>query len=281
MTKEIAKYGRLRELLAQTIKSNSTEKQLRKEKQRFIPYHLQIDCDLVDFTHMACAMLLEIPNISKNDNYIKQNVISRPFRKLIDSADGALFNGPPENPREHIIYASRSLFHGEWKKALEFLFGANKVWRLIPESEEVQQVLTKKVKEVAFKVLMFRNAKFYHSFSIADLGGLFEVSEGEIVNFVSKLIVREKFAICINKEENVVQIGKSGAQGDQEYNKNFNRDSQMSGYQTIANVLVEKVKAIIDHNHQIVNHLTKIEATNALTRDHGKGTAIANGDTAT
>lgn len=239
ITKEIANYGRLKDLLAQSIKSNTTEKQMRKEKQRFIPSHLQIDCELVDFTHMVCAMLLEIPNISRNELYIERNIISRPFRKLIDSADKSLFNGPPEQSRDFIVYAARSLYHGDWRNAVAYLFGATKMWKLIPEFEEVKNVLTDKIKEVAFKVLMFRNSRFYDSYSIKDLGDLFELDDTQIKTLVSKLIIREKFNISIKQQENIVQIN----------------EEPLNEMQSLANVLAEKMKVIIDHNHQIANYI--------------------------
>lgn len=208
ITKEIANYGRLKELLAQKVKSNGTEKQIRKEKLRFTPTHLQIDCELVDFAHMTCAMLLEIPNISRNELHMDRNIISRPFRKLIDSADNTLFNGPPEQPRDYIVSATRALYHGEWRKAVELLFGATKMWKLIPEYDEVKKVLTIKIKEVAFKVLMFRNSRFYDSYSIKDLGDLFDLSENDIKILTSKLIIKEKFNVKIKQENNVVQINE-------------------------------------------------------------------------
>lgn len=247
ITKEIANYGRLKELLAQTVKnaSTATEKQIRKEKERYIPYHLHIDTELVDFIHMTCAMLLEIPNISKS--FIDRNIISRPFRKLVDSADNALFNGPPEQSREYVIYAARSLYHGEWRKALEFLFGAAKVWKLIPEHEDVKEVLTRKVKEVAFKVLMFRNSRFYDSYSISDLGDLFELTSADVHKLASKLIIRERFNIKIKEDQNVIQIN----------------ESPLNETQSLANVLAEKVKVVIDHNQQIAYHIKKTKASNA------------------
>jgi len=239
ITKEIANYGRLKDLLAQSVKSNNTEKQILKEKRRFIPSHLQIDCELVDFVHMVCAMLLEIPNISRNELYIERNIISRPYRKLIDSADKTLFNGPPEQSREFIVYASRSLFHGEWRMAVDYLFGAAKMWKLIPEYDEVKKVLTNKIKEVAFKVLMFRNSKFYESYSITDLGDLFDLSEPDVKTFVSKLIVREKLNVSIKKQENIVQIN----------------EAPLNEMQSLANVLAQKLKVVIEHNTQIANYI--------------------------
>jgi translation initiation factor 3 subunit C len=241
ITKEIANYGKLKDLLAQSVKSNSTEKQILKEKKRFIPAHLQIDCELVDFTHMVCAMLLEIPNISRNELYIERNIISRPYRKLIDSADKTLFNGPPEQSRDFIIYASRALFHGEWRKAVEHLFGATKMWKLIPEFDEVKKVLTNKIKEVAFKVLMFRNSRFYDSYSISDLGDLFDLKDEEIKTLVSKLIVREKLNVSIKKQENIVQIN----------------EAPLNEMQSLANVLTQKMKVVIDHNLSIASSLNE------------------------
>ena len=255
ISKEIANYGHLKELLAQTIKSKTIEKQIRKEKQRFVPYHLHIDFELFDFTHMVCAMLLEIPNISRNELYIKRHIISRPFRKLIDSADNALFNGPPEQQRDYIVYASRSLYHGEWRKALDYLFAANKVWKLIPEFEEVQKVLMKEVKEVAFKVLMFKNSKCYESYSISDLGNLFEMEEEEVKRLVSKLIVRERFNISVKKEENVVQIN----------------ETPLNEVQSLANVCAQKLRYVLSQNQKIVNGTFKPKNSHK-SKHHHSGT---------
>ena len=202
ISKDIANYGRLKELLAQSIKSNSTEKQMRTEKKRFIPAHLQIDCELVDFIHMIWAMLLEIPNISRNEYNIESNIISKPYRKLIDSADQTLFNGPPEQSREFVIYASRSLYHGDWRQAVEYVFGATKMWKLIPNLEEVKNTLTTKIKEAAFKVLMFRSSKSYENFSISDLGALFELSENDIKILAGKIILRDGLRMRININNN-------------------------------------------------------------------------------
>mmetsp|Transcript_1179 Transcript_1179/g.1183 ORF Transcript_1179/g.1183 Transcript_1179/m.1183 type:complete len:208 (-) Transcript_1179:62-685(-) len=189
-------------------------------------------------------MLLEIPNISRNELHIESSVISRPFRKLIDSSDKNLFNGPPEHSRDFVVYASRALFHGDWRKAVEYLFGATKMWKLIPEFEEVKYTLTNKIKEVGFKVLMFRSSRFYDSFSIKDLENLFELSEAQIKALVSKMIIRERFNIKIHEKENIVEIHEQP-------------ESQMK---TLASVLAEKTKIIIDHNIKIVNYIKEEKA---------------------
>lgn len=239
ISKEIANYGKLRDLLAQSIKPNSTEKQLRVEKKRFTPAHLQIDCELVDFIHMICAMLLEIPNISRNDFNIQSNIISKPFRKLIDSADQNLFNGPPEQSREYIVYASRALYHGDWRQAVDYIFGATKMWKLIPNLDEVKQTLITKIKEAAFKVLMFRSSKAYENFSIADLGRLFDLSESDIKLLASKMIVRDKLEIKINLKDNLVQI----------------HETPKRKMQILAGILAEKHKLLTEKNVKIEGYI--------------------------
>mmetsp|Transcript_25208 Transcript_25208/g.24976 ORF Transcript_25208/g.24976 Transcript_25208/m.24976 type:complete len:208 (+) Transcript_25208:824-1447(+) len=192
---------------------------------------------------MVCAMLLDI-----------QNIVSRPFRKLVDSADKALFNGPPEQTRDYVIYAFRSLYHGEWKKAIEYLFSASKVWKLIPEEDRVKNFLVKEVKEVALKILMFRNSSSYESYSISDLGNLFELTEEEVHRIVSKIIIRERCDVSIKKEENVVQIN----------------ETPKSDTQTFIDILVDKVRSVSDYNNKILRGSSRQNRDRTESDSHTK-----------
>ena len=235
----IANYGRIKELLGQIIKYNSTEKQILSEKKRFVPPHLQIDYELVDFIHMACAMLIEVPNMSKAEFTTENVVISRPFRKLIDSYDSKLFNGPPEQPRDNIVYASRALFSGDWRQAVDYLFAAKRMWKQIPEFEKVKQVLTDKIKEIGFKVLVYRSSSFYESYSIGDLGDLFELEQPQIKKLVCRLIVHEKFNATINSSKNIVEI----------------KAEAFDEMQKLSRVLNDKLKSINDYSSKIQSYI--------------------------
>ena len=184
-------------------------------------------------------MLLEIPNISRNELNIQSNIISKPFRKLIDSADQNLFNGPPEQSREYVVYASRALYHGDWRQAVDYIFGATKIWKLIPNLEEVKNTLVTKIKEVAFKVLMFRSSKAYENFSITDLGKLFDLTESEIKILASKMIVRDKLEIKISLKENLVQM----------------HETPKRKMQILAGILAEKHNFLTEQNIKIENYL--------------------------
>jgi len=110
----VCQSPKLKESLAQGMSSHTKnqEKTLEEEleeKKRFIPPHLQINLEVLDCVFMTTSMLLEIPNISQNKFTIKQNVISRNFRKLIDQYDSKGIQFMAQNSRDYIVFAARNL----------------------------------------------------------------------------------------------------------------------------------------------------------------------------
>eukprot|EP01097_Dermamoeba_algensis_P003513 TRINITY_DN242_c0_g1_i1.p1 TRINITY_DN242_c0_g1~~TRINITY_DN242_c0_g1_i1.p1 ORF type:complete len:685 (-),score=216.56 TRINITY_DN242_c0_g1_i1:521-2575(-) len=122
---EICSSGKVKELLAQGIATGryveKNPEQEKLEKKRQIPYHMHINLELLECVHLICAMLLEIPNMASNPYEGKKRVISRQFRKLLEYNERQVFNGPPENIRDHVLSASRSLSRGEWKTCEKLL----------------------------------------------------------------------------------------------------------------------------------------------------------------
>lgn len=97
-----------------------------EEKCRLLPHHMHINKDLVDFCFMVSSMLLEVVNISKNEH--SRTVISRSFRMLIENSEKSLFCFPPDNYRDQISAAFRTIHQGNWKEALHHLLASTKVW---------------------------------------------------------------------------------------------------------------------------------------------------------
>ena len=59
----------------------------KEEMKRQIPYHMHINLQLLDCIYMISAMLLEIPNIAENQFLVNKKVISKNFKKLIETYD--------------------------------------------------------------------------------------------------------------------------------------------------------------------------------------------------
>lgn len=48
--------------------------------------------------------------------------------------------GPPENPRDHIMAASKAMGNGDWKNACDYVISI-KVWNLLPNPEKIKEML--------------------------------------------------------------------------------------------------------------------------------------------
>jgi translation initiation factor 3 subunit C len=182
LMQDIINFGKLKEILAQSTSANVKKgsEVEAAERSKLFPKHMHINKDLVDFAFMTSSLLLEVPNISKSKRNLTKNVISRSFRMLIENSENNLFNGPPETNRDYIAYAFRSLFNSDWKGALNYLFANKRIWRLMLYKDEVMELYTTKVKEVAFRVFMFRNSQNFESFSLKELEEQFELKNIQV-----------------------------------------------------------------------------------------------------
>jgi len=110
--------GRVRELLAQGVNtsrfSDKTAEQEKAEKRRLVPYHQHINLDLLESCHLISAMLLEVPNmagtpVDGDGGNRRYRIISRTFRKFHDQYNHQVFTGPPEQTRDYVMRAAKSL----------------------------------------------------------------------------------------------------------------------------------------------------------------------------
>ena len=129
--------GRVKELLAQGVQggrySDKNPEQEKAERRRQIPYHMHINQDLMEACYVISAMLLEVPNMVTEETSDRPRHTFRNFRRHMENMDRQVFVGPPENTRDHVMMAARSLKTGDWRKcALLLLDDLEAVWALIP-----------------------------------------------------------------------------------------------------------------------------------------------------
>jgi translation initiation factor 3 subunit C len=101
--------SRIKEILAQGARKmqDKTAEQEREETKRKLPYHLHINVDLVKYSYLTAAMLIEVPlGVSQKITSTKR-VVSKPYKKLVDQYEKNCLESPPEYNEDYIFRASR------------------------------------------------------------------------------------------------------------------------------------------------------------------------------
>ncbi|KAL4433586.1 hypothetical protein ABPG75_000027 [Micractinium tetrahymenae] len=187
--------GRVKELLAQGIQQHrfqeKTPEQEAAERRRQVPFHMHINLELLESTYLISAMLLEVPamaSIQSADS--RKRIISKPLRRLMDNYERQSFTGPPENVRDHVMAAVRSLSTGDWRRAYQYSTALS-CWNLLPQKEGVLGMLRSKLQEEGLCTYLLSYGRFYSSLSIAQLCDMFELPERKVHSIVSRLIADE------------------------------------------------------------------------------------------
>lgn len=156
---------------------------------------------------MVSAMLLEIPNIADNQYTVNKKVISRNFKKLIEIYDAKAFQLAPENYRDQIVYAAKQLNKSNWQAALDHITSIKMVAKM-PEfsdaSSGFRELLTYRFKECALKAFLCRAARTYESFSLDSLKNSFELTNGQLLPIVNKMIIKGKIQAHLSGDSTII-----------------------------------------------------------------------------
>jgi translation initiation factor 3 subunit C len=240
--------GRFRELLAQGVATGRfvTERSVEEEKaqkRRQIPYHQHINVDLLEACHLISAMLLEVPNITAGgddaNGVRKSKIISRTFRKNYDNYERQVFTGPPEQTRDYVMRASKSLMKGDWRACSDLIVNLE-VWKLIPGEDSVhhiQSMLLEKIKLEGLRTYLFSFATHYDSLSLNQLCGMFQMSKNEIHSIVSKMMINDELHATWDQLTETIVL----------------RRVEPSNLQLLALQFAEKASVLVDANERLLD----------------------------
>ena len=257
---EICGSGRQKELLAQGVMiqrySQVTPEQERLERQRQLPFHMHINLELLECVYLTCSMLLEIPLLAQTGSSpdLKKRIISKTYRRLLEFHERQIFTGPPENTRDHVMQASRSLAAGEWKKSAE-LISSIKIWELMADPDKIKAMLSAQIQEEGLRTYLFTYAPFYDTLAVYTLASMFELSERKVAAIVSKMISHEELAAALDQVNSAII---------------FRKGVELSRLQSLALTLSDKASGLIEANERTLEQRTQGTA-NAFERQGGQG----------
>lgn len=257
---EICGSGRQKELLAQGLimqrYSTVTPEQERLERQRQLPFHMHINLELLECVYLTCSMLLEIPLLAQTGSSpdIRKRIISKTFRRMLEYTEKQVFQGPPENTRDHVMQAAKALATGDWKKCQE-LISKIAIWDLLGnEKDRIKEMLSAQIQEEGLRTYLFTYAPYYDTLSLTTLSGMFDLDAKKIAAVISKMISHEELAAALDQVNDAIV---------------FRKGVELSRLQSQAITLSEKAMGILESNEKVLETRTAGTA-NAFQRDQGQ-----------
>jgi translation initiation factor 3 subunit C len=245
---EICGSGRQKELLAQGVimqrYSQVTPEQERLERQRQLPFHMHINLELLECVYLTCSMLLEIPLLAQTGSSpdVRKRVISKTFRRMLEYTERQVFQGPPENTRDHVMQAAKALAQGDWKKCQE-LISKIAIWDLLgaKDKEKVKTMLAEQIQEEGLRTYLFTYAPYYDTLSITTLSGMFDLDGKKIAAVISRMISHEELAAALDQVNDAII---------------FRKGVELSRLQSQVITLSERAMGILESNEKVLETRT-------------------------
>lgn len=253
---ELCSTGRPKELLAQgMVGQKYTEKgELdRNERQRLVPFHMQINVEMIDCIFLTVSMLLEVPqSAAAGRRYFcgeRRLFQSRHLRRILDSHERNLFNGPPENTREFIVAGARALANGSWRRCEEYMMQI-KVWDSLPNPVAVRKMIQHKIREAGLYAFMYTSGSSYSALSVERLAKEYDLPIALVVRIVSHLI--GDFGVPAMLSEDASHIM-------------WRADCDPSPTQEMILLLKDKIMAMEERNHGTADLFSQLQHAHAIS----------------
>lgn len=204
---------------------------------------MHINLQLLDVIYLTAAMLLEIPHIAENQFCVNKKVLSKNFKKLIDTYDAKAFVLAPENYRDNIVLAAKQLHKSNWREALDLVFQIKQVQKSSEFNEaKLKDALTAKFKEAALKAFLCRGTKTYESFSVESLLRQFELPKARLYQIISKMIVKNKLQAHFDTKQELLIVDT--------------QSNDTNELQQLSTQYVDKLELMVENNERLIDMIS-------------------------
>lgn len=155
-----------------------------------------------------------------------------------------MFQGPPENAKEAVVSAAKSLQRGDWLNACSALEDL-KIWDHIdpchPENgKKVKQMIKEKIKTEALRTYLFAYASIYDAFQLHQLAEMFDLPSKTVHSVISKMMIKEEITAFWDESSKFVLV----------------QHVEPSPLQRLALTLAERGAQAVEMNERLVNQKT-------------------------
>ncbi|KAJ1741278.1 Translation initiation factor 3 subunit c [Coemansia sp. RSA 1821] len=243
-TMELMSSGHQRELLAQGVGQQRMQQQQtfaneQLQRQRQLPFHININLELLECVFLTASMLIEIPFMaSANANpEARRTATCRVFRRMLDFNERQVFLGPPENTRDHIMASAKALADGDWVKSRDYI-QAIKIWSLLPDSQEIKDMLASKIQVEALRTYLFTYSTQFEAVGLDDLSAMFELPRNKVYSLLARMVYQDELQASLDEVSGVLVFSPA----------NFEASSRL---QQTALMLSNKANQFADINERV------------------------------
>ena len=152
-------------------------------------------------------MLLELPNLAHNafDPKRRSAAVSKTFRRLLDHFERQVFNGPPENTRDFVMFAAQLLLDGKWEAAAKH-FESMTAWDLLPDPTGTRAFIATQMRSEGLRAYLISSHAHYDSISLKELAERFSLPLERTHAIVSKMMLDSEMHACWDQPTSTVVV---------------------------------------------------------------------------
>ena len=185
-----------------------------------VPAHMHIAVEFVEAVHLACAALLEAPQLAaqelKRGHSYERRVPLSFLAEQLKKFEQRTYIGPPEDSRQRVLVAAKHLTLGEWEACASLLEQALLQWVAAADVERLQSMLRGHVKSASLQAYLTIYSSVYECFEVMRLSAMFAVDERAVRATVNRMMRDGQLAAAWDEDSTLIMVHKREAPSTQD-----------------------------------------------------------------